>query len=134
MENKEKRRIDKGSLIYIGITFAIGVAIFLVTFFTQGISVKSSLDGSFVAFAVLLLVGLLSLVASFGFFDFASYSFYYVFATFKKEKKYNDLNDYKQEKDEKRKKTKKNYLYYFISSTPFLIATIILRIVWQTLL
>ena len=131
-ENKKVLINWKAHIITAIISIIIGTGIFLAFFLT-----KRSLYGAFngVTYAAISLIGggVLYWVAREGFFDFVSYGFKQL-GTMMFSKKANELNNfsvYKEYKNELREKKAKCYITVILVGVLFLIATIIIAIIYK---
>lgn len=134
MEEKEKKKINWKSYIIAGlIALAIGALVFCLYFFLNGRKVIDGCNASILAAVSLIGIGALMIVSKLGAFDTFSYGFIQLgHAMFGRQpKKYKDMIEYKQVKYEERKE-KDNYFYSFIAvGMLFIIATIILEIIYH---
>lgn len=131
-ENNKKIVNLKPHIITAIISIIIGVGIFLAFFLT-----KRSLYGAFngVTYASIVLIGggVLYWVAREGFFDMFSYGFKQLGSMMfsKKANELNNFSEYKEYKNELRQKKAKCYLTMIFVGCLFLIATIILAIIYK---
>lgn len=132
--NKEKKDI-KGSLLRVSISFAIGVALFLVIIFSKGITHSESqkdmykilVDGLFVPGILLLGAGLLVFVTDGGAFDMLAYGVIKLVDLFRKDydkRKYKTFYDYKASLEG----THHHRWYLILTSLPFIVASLALLI------
>ena len=117
-------------LIYFLIFLAVGATVFLVFFFVQNQTMIASINGTGIAFAILVACGGFSWLARMGAFDTMSYGFNQMFASmFSKEpNKYNDMAAYKEDKNTKRSASASTFVAIFVSAIPFALAFIALEI------
>ena len=112
------------------ILIVIGIIISLIYNFANGWNLLIHyINSTFLSGSVLLLIGLLAVVTNLGMFDHVSYSMQYVGRSFRGKKQlYEDMPDYVNKKNEKRIKWYLVFIPYIISSSLFLIISIVLRI------
>lgn len=126
-----KKKIDLKPYIISGIiSLLLGIFIFILFFL---ILKKPAMDGT--AFAAIILISSAGLiwVAREGFFDIFSYGIrqFSVSAFSKKPNELNNFAEYKEYKYEMRKKRSKYYISVALIGVFFLIATIILYIIYK---
>lgn len=124
------RKYLKVYVITAIVSIAIGVTIFLLFYLLKGKTIISAIDGTSVAGAVLLGVGLLCWMGRLGAFDTLSYGFKQMFTSMfaKEANKYNDMAEYKQEKNAQRAASSYYFVVMMIVSLLFFIAFAILEI------
>lgn len=134
MENEKKKINWKAHLITGGITFVIGVGIFLLAFFLNHKGLVGANNGAIIAAVCLLGIGGLMWVASFGFFDIFAYGFKQFGATLfsKKPGQYNDFPGYREDKRISREKSPKLYLTILIVGAIFLVLSIVLFVIYKS--
>ena len=129
-ENNEKKINLKPYIIAGVISLIIGLAVYFIFRFALKFAAVDS-----VAFGAIILSSSAGLIwiSREGFFDFASYGFrQFGNALFsKKPNEYNDFAEYKNYKRETRENRSKYYLSVLIVGGLFLIATIILFIIYK---
>lgn len=123
---------------YLDIVLSIGLVIFgigivLLVYFLNGKSIVNACDGCFGAFAILFSIGSWQIIVNFGTFDSLCYSFANLVSTWHKgsPRKYKDLIDYKDQRIEKRKKSKLNFIVWYIVSALFLIASLVIFVIYK---
>ena len=129
-ENNEKRINWKPYIIAGIISLLLGIGIFCIVYFAAGLP---AVDGTAFGALILISAGGLIWVAREGFFDLASYGFRQfgnmIFS--KKANQFNDFAGYKEAKRETRENRSKYYLSLLAVGALFLIATIILYIIFK---
>ena len=126
-----KPKINWKPYIIAGITsLIIGSGIFLLFFFAFK---RPVVDGTVFAAIILLASAGLIWVANEGFFDIFSYGFRQLAVTIfgRKPNELNDFSAYKEYKFETRKKRSKYFISVAIVGAIFLLATIILSLVYK---
>lgn len=133
LEKQKKRQIFIADIITFVISFLIGVAIFLIYFLVKGIHLLHALNAVTIAGVVLFCVSILVLLNRFGAFDTFVYGFKQMGSTMftKNPTKYNNMADYKIAKAEERKTKGKYYIPIMIAAAIFLVATLILEIIYR---
>ena len=128
----EKKIRWKPYIIASIISIIIGGGIFLIFFLTRK-TIYWAIDGTSYAAVALISVAGLIWVAREGFFDIFSYGFRQLATTMfnKKANGYNDFRAYKEYKVETREKRSKYFISVAIVGCLFLIATIILHIIYK---
>ena len=123
-------KFKKSYIITTVVSLLVGVGIFLAYYFIQKQTLYGAMNGSGVAGAVLIGVGLLCMVARYGAFDTMSYGFKQLFASLvnREANKYNDMVEYKEEKNKVRESSSKYYLAIMLVSIIFFIVFIALTI------
>ena len=118
-------------LIAFGIAIVVGLIPFFLLFFING----SALDGVTLATVITLGLGGLMFVAHEGFFDIFAYGFKQMGTAMfsKKANANNDFPGYKESKRTKREEGPKIFLSVLAAGLLFLIALIVLKIVFFTL-
>lgn len=135
MEEKEKKVINWKSYIITGfIALAIGAGIFCLYFFLNKSTLVAACNGSIIAAVSLLGVAALVVLARLGAFDTFAYGFMQLgSAMFSNQpRKYNDMVEYKHAQFEKRKDKSKYYLSIVAVGVIFLIATLVLEIIYHS--
>lgn len=115
-------------------TFIFGGIIFLIYFFSKDRVLLDAINGCSLAAIVIIGVALLVLVARLGAFDTFAYGFKQLWAVFftKNPRKYSNYSDYLEHKHVERQLKGKFYIPMLFTSIIFIIATIILRIIYST--
>ena len=115
------------------VAFAIGVGIFCLCFFLRGIEIVSALNAVSYAAIGLIAFAILSWIYEQGFFDIFTYGVRQVFtsAFSKQANKYNDYPSYKEDKNAKREKSPKGFVAILFVAIPFVIAIIVLEIIYH---
>lgn len=134
MEEKEKKiKHLKIYIITLIIALAIGSGIFCLYYFLNKPVIATACNATILAGISLVGAGMLILLARLGAFDTFSYGFIQLGTAMfgRQPKRYNDMVEYKQIKTEQRK-TKSNYYFVvMIAGSLFLIATLILEIIYH---
>ena len=128
-----KKKINwKPHIIASIISIIIGVGIFLL-FFLRNKIINGAIDGTSYAAVILISMAGLIWVSREGFFDIFSYGFRQLAMTMfgRKANEYNDFRGYKDYKVTTREKRSKYFISVAIIGGIFLIATIILYIVYK---
>lgn len=118
------------------IAFAIGTTVFLLFFILFGqYSMVGAINGTGVAFAVLLSVFAFVWLSRSGTFDTMSYGFNQMFASMfgRRANKYNDLMQYKEEKNQKREAASLSYFSFLAVAILFALAFAVLEILLHVL-
>ena len=134
MEEKEKKLINiKVYLIAAIIALAIGSGVFCLYFFLNKATIIAACNASILSAVTLIGLGALILLTRLGAFDTFAYGFAQLgSAMFGREpKKYNDMVEYKQMKYEQRKDKTNYYISFLIVGALFIIATIVLEIIYH---
>ena len=132
---KQKFRI-KPYIIAAIVSLIIGAGIFCLYFFvkaqTSGYGLIVGCDASFIAGAVVASIAFFMFASSEGFFDFVSYGFKQLGSTMfsKNPNQFNNYADYRQQKKISRKQSPKIHFAVLIIGTAFLIAGIVLFILY----
>ena len=115
------------------IGFLIGVGIFCLCFFLGGIHLISAINACTYSAIALVFSGALLWVAEQGIFDTFAYGFKQMFASAfnRKANVYNDMASYKQDKAVKRENSARIYVSLFFASILFVIAIIVLEIIYN---
>ena len=115
------------------IAFLIGVAVFLLSFFLNGIYLKSAVDAASLSLIVLLGVAGLIYIASQGFFDIFGYGFRQMFTSMfaKGANKYNNYSEYVESKNTVRVSSPRIYVAFLLVDSIFAIATLVLFILFK---
>lgn len=127
------RKYRKAYIYAFIISFLIGVGIFCLYFFLNGYYVIEALNGVSIAAVALVASAGLVFVHSQGAFDTIAYGFKQMFTSFvaRKPNKYNDMYSYKQAKTEKREHSPRIYFAILFASSIFVLAVIVLEIVYH---
>lgn len=133
-EKVKKIQRIKADLITGLISLAIGAAIFCLYFFLSGINLVNACNGAALSGAVLVSAGILILLTRLGAFDTFAYGFMQLGTSMfgKKPCKYNDLVQYKEARNNERKKKTNYYYVIIIAGALFLIALLVLEIIFHT--
>ena len=117
------------------ISFIIAIVVGLIPFFLVSFINGSALDGVTLAAIILLGLGGLMFVANEGFFDIFAYGFKQMGTAMfgKKPNANNDFPGYKEDKRLKREESPKIFFSFLIAGCIFLLALIILKIIFFTL-
>ena len=120
-------------LINTIINVIFGVSILIIYLLGNKFNLYFALNGLLLSFIILFSIGSLELIFNFGTFDAFNYSIVNKFYLFQKngKKKYKDLIEYKEIKDFKRKKERLKFLPYYLASLIFLIAIIVVFIIYK---
>lgn len=126
----------RSHIIKTSIFLVIGIAFVLLLYFLNGMKLINGLDACFITFWIYFGVGSITIIINLGTFDALCYSFANMFATWHKDgkKKYVDLIYYKEVRQSKRHQKRFNFVDYYIVCGVFLIASIILEIIYRTTL
>ena len=136
LRQRQKRREDFISYsITAVIALAVGALIFVIYFFAMGARFIDAVNG--MALTTVLLIGgaLLSLLARLGAFDTFAYGFRQLgHAMFNRNNphKYDNMADYKQAKYDQRKGKRNSYIAILCVSALFVVALIVLEIIYHT--
>ena len=121
------------NLITFLISLTVGVAIFLVFFFTRGQTIIAAIDGLALGGMVVLVSGLLYWLSFLGAFDFVAFGFKQfgsmLFA--KDPRKAGYYYDYQDEKRQKRLNSSYNFFLIMLAGLLILIALLVLEIVYK---
>lgn len=135
MKFKERfKKYWKTLLITFIISLLVGVGLFFTMFFTGGRALKASTDGAALAAAVLLCSAGLVWVTRLGAFDTFAFGFKqlgHMMFTREKPNEYNSMREYNDKKMVKRASSPDFYLPILAAGTLFLIATIVLAIIFE---
>ena len=121
------------NLITFLIALAVGVAIFLVFFFTRGQTIIAAIDGLALGGMVVLVSGLLYWLSYLGAFDFVAFGFKQFGSTLfaKDPRKAGYYYDYQDEKRQKRLNSSYNFFAIMLAGLLILIALLVLEIVYK---
>lgn len=140
MKNNKKRFNIKeifslDNLIVSLISLVVGIIIFLAYFLVRNMSLLDALDGTFISSGVLICVGFLFLIVNQGTFDGIVVGFSNLFSVFRKDgkKKYDGIFEYQEIKKDKRKGTRFRFLAIIFVGVIFLIISLILLAVFNSL-
>ena len=114
------------------ISFLVGLTVYIVYVSVRGLwsLLLGHIDGLTFSVALLVGIGLLLLIVQLGGFDIFSYRFKRIrMENGQKEALY----DYSKRKKEEREKYRWSFLAYLFSATPFLIALIVLLIIFENM-
>ena len=134
MEEENKKKIDFKIYIIAGIiALAIGAGIFCLYFFLNKSTIIAACNASILAAVSLIGLASLILLTRFGAFDTFAYGFAQLGTAMfgRQPKKYNDMVEYKQIKAEQRKDKSNYFISFFIAGGLFLIATLVLEILYH---
>ena len=137
LKQKEERRKRLKADIFTGIiTLVIGSIIFVVYYFVRGQHLIDAVNGCSLAAAIIICASLLVLVSRLGAFDTFVYGFKQLGAVFfsKNPRKYNNMAEYVQQKNIDRQQKGRYYIPMLITSLAFIIATVVLQIVYNSIL
>lgn len=133
-QTNDKGYIDfKSHIIKTTIFLVVGIIFVLVLYFINGMNLVNGLDACFITFWIFFGVGSMTIIINLGTFDAFCYSFANMVSTWHKDgkKKYQDLMFYKDVHQPKRHQRRFNFLDYYIVSIVFLIASLILEIIYK---
>lgn len=131
----EERKEMIISMIFSGvIAFILGAFVFVLYFFLMGHRFIDAVNGAALSTIILFSYAILSILARLGAFDTFAYGFIQLgHAMFSKNpRKYANMADYKQAKYDQRKTKNKTYIATLIVSSLFLIALIVLEIIYHS--
>ena len=120
----------QGLVLLVLALFGVGFTLFI--YFIKQRSIIDGCNGSFGAFAIFFFIGSYQIILNQGTFDALGYSVTNMISSWGKgaKRKYKDLIDYKERKAQSRKTNKFNFIAYYIASFIFLIAALILFIIY----
>ena len=132
---KKKNTNSIYNLIIMLALFIVGLGVFsLYLLLKNERYLLTYVDASFLTFAVLFGIGSLILVVNLGVFDWVAYGASSIYASLRnKPKKYKDLYEYTEVKKDSRKKNKFVFIEFYLPSFVFLVAAIVLRVVYSIL-
>ena len=121
------------NLITFLIALAVGVAIFLVFFFTRGQTIIAAIDGLALGGMVVLVSGLLYWFSYLGAFDFVAFGFKQFGAMLfsKDPRKAGYFYDYQEDKRQKRLNSSYNFFAIMAAGLLILLALLVLEIVYK---
>lgn len=136
----EKKRFDKTrifnlqNLIIFLVSLVVGILIFVFYCLCceDQFTLYNSVNGLFVAAAILLFIGLGDITLNMGTFDIVAVGFANLYSAFKKDgkKRYDGVYEYQQKKEVKRKSTRFRFLSFLIAGIILLIISLILWGFW----
>jgi len=134
-KKEEKKKRLKADIITCIITIVIGVVIFLLYYYLRGHHLIDAVNGCSLTAVIIISAALLVLVARLGAFDTFVYGFKQLGAVFftKNPRKYNNMGEYVQQKNIERQSKGKYYIPMLIASAPFVIATVVLQIIYSSI-
>ena len=135
LKKKQARRERLIADLFTSIlTLIFGGIIFIIYFFVKDRVLLDAINGTSLAAVVIICVALLVWVARLGAFDTFAYGFKQLFAVFftKNPRKYHSYAEYLEQKRVDREIKGKYYIPMLLTSLVFIIAMIILRIIYST--
>jgi len=141
-QNLRKKVDFRGFLVQYGpkflLSLLVGLTAFLLIYFLNGQTLLAAVDGAFYAFLFPLVAGAFSFITNKGFFDIFAYNglkigYFFSPKRYERVDAFNGTYDYTKSRVEKRKINRFVYLSYLSAAILWLIATIVLYIIYRNI-